>query len=65
MHGFYATPLIFGRMGDPEERPYLPYFRGEMDEVIVAAGLLTEAQVQALYEGRLEDSGLDLGDAEK
>lgn len=61
VHSPDSTPLILGQMAGPGRLWPIPSFRGRIDEVIVAAGLLTESQAQALYEGRLEDSGLDLG----
>lgn len=56
-----SLPLVIGRFS--EEGPsMLPGLRGALDEVILAEGVITREQVLALYEGRLEDSGLDLAD---
>ena len=46
---------------------YVPHggfsgFDGELDEVIIVAGVLTEDQVRALNRGDLAASGLDLGE---
>ena len=53
-----SKPLTFGNYG-----ACLPStaFRGELDEVIMVEGVLTPDQARALYEGRLKDSGIDLG----
>jgi len=56
----YSQPLILGRFLSEEPR-HLPGLRGEIDEVVVAEGVITHDQVRALHEGRLEDSGLDFG----
>lgn len=61
IHGFHSQPLVLGKFGDPKEEGFLPSFRGDLDEVIIAAGVLTREQVRGLYEGDLEGSGLDLG----
>ncbi|MDQ8190632.1 LamG-like jellyroll fold domain-containing protein [Roseibacillus persicicus] len=57
-----SDPLMIGRFIRAEENTAwdLASFSGVIDEVIVAEGLIDEEGVQALYEGRLEDSGLDL-----
>lgn len=52
-----SVPLTFGRLGEWKEYPSQPW---ELDEVVVAAGVLTDSQIQALSEGRPEDSGLSL-----
>lgn len=59
-----CEPLMIGRfMRARESFPWdLDSFSGLIDEVIVAEGLIDENGVRALYEGRLEESGLDLFD---
>ncbi len=59
IHSDYSQPLTLGRFVG-EGPQYLPGRRGKLDDLIIAEGVITEAQVRAVYEGRLEDSGLDL-----
>ena len=62
-----SEPLMIGRFkGSDQMKPWhLDSFAGLIDEVIVAEGLIDEAGVKALYEGRLIEAGLDIADLEK
>jgi hypothetical protein len=60
IHHDLSQPLTLGRFY-AEGTQWLPGLRGELDELIIAEGVLTAGQVRAVYEGRLQDSGLDLG----
>lgn len=57
----WSQPLTLGRFG-VDDPVMLPGLRGALDELIIAEGVLTREQVIALFEGRLSESGLDLGD---
>lgn len=57
-----SEPLMIGRFAhDSRDMSWtLPSFAGLIDEVIVAEGIINDQEVRALYEGRLDQSGLDL-----
>ncbi|BCX48787.1 anti-FecI sigma factor FecR [Haloferula helveola] len=56
----WSVPVTLGRFGD-DERTFLPELQGSIDELIIAEGVVTPKQVKALFENRLDESGLDLG----
>lgn len=60
IHSPGSTPLVIGQMSEPGSLWPLPSYEGFMDEIIIAQGVLNAEQAKALYDGRLEDSGLDL-----
>ena len=60
IHHPHSQPLTLGRFILNSEKTYLADLRGEIDDLIIAEGALNAEQIQALHEGRLEDSGLDV-----
>lgn len=61
IHHAWSQPVTLGRFV-AEGPQYFAGLDGALDELIIAEGVLTGDQVRALYEGRLEESGLALGE---
>ena len=54
-----CVPLTFGRFSEWQDYPSQPW---EIDEVVIAAGILLPQQIDALGGGRPRESGLALGE---
>jgi len=54
-----SQPLTIGAFA-PSGKQHLPTLKGDVDELIIAEGVLTGIQIRAIFEGRLADAGLRL-----
>lgn len=60
VHHDFSQPLLLGRF-QAEGPQFLPELEASLDELVIAEGVLNSDQIRALYEGRMEETGLDLG----
>jgi hypothetical protein len=54
-----SVPLTFGRFDFWRDYPSQPW---EIDEVVIAAGILLPQQIEMLYQGRRHEAGLAVGE---
>ena len=60
IHHPLSQPLTIGRIFIDSQAQFIYPLHGEIQDIIIAEGTLNTEQIQALHEGRLYDSGLDV-----